>query len=133
MMRQRSTLHVNVVFAAMLCLLMSASVILTPDAPVNQHQASGPYDHMLLDGIDAGLNAMLPEPVYKVVAQIMQVLASPATVIDNARQHTGLDQSQNALAQKANSVLDGIIWVAVVGGSVLGVIIRVLVKMVRDR
>lgn len=123
-------------FAVMVMLLAAASVRVTPDAPMNQHTPRGPYDHIVLDSIDAGLAAVLPEPLYRVTQQVMQVMVQPADAVNAARKGVGLDPQAahgSPLATRASSFLDGILFLALIGGSVVGVIIRVLVRLARDQ
>jgi hypothetical protein len=123
------------VFAVMVMLLVAASVRVTPDAPVNPHTPRGPYDHIVLDSIDAGLAAVLPAPLYRVTQQVMQVLVQPADAVNAARKGVGLDTQAthgSQLAEHAGSFLDGVLFLALIGGSVVGVMVRILVKVLRD-
>ena len=122
--------------AVLVMLMASASVMVAPDAPVNRHTPRGPYDHIILDSIDAGLAAALPAPVYQVVQQVMRVVAQPAEVVRNARQQVGLDHHAaqgNQAAAHASSFLDGFLFLALIGGSVVGVMIRILVRLAQKQ
>lgn len=122
--------------AVLVMLTASASVMRTPEALLNPHTPGGPYDHFVLDSLDAGLAALLPEPVYQVTQQVMRVIVQPAEAVKTARQQIGIDEQAakgNQVAAHASSILDGVLFVALIAGSVVGVIIRAIVRLARDK
>jgi hypothetical protein len=122
--------------ALLLMLVVSSSVRVIPEAPVNHHTPRGPYDHVVLDSLDAGLAALLPAPVYHVVQQVMRVVVQPTEVVKGARDQFGLDQraaAGNRAAAHASAFLDSVLVLAVISGSVVGILIRGLLALARDR